>query len=240
MTQAAAESAHAGVSISLFFPCHNEAANVDAVVRGAVTHLTSMAADFEIIVVDDGSTDGTAERAEAIAKTDSRVRVVSHAGNRGYGHALRTGFASASKDLVCYTDGDGQFTLEDLPAVLAALGDHGFVLGYRLRRADPLYRRINARLWETFVRLALNLRVRDLDCGFKLFRRSAVSAAALEAGRGAAISAELIARAVRAGHTFSQVGVRHFARRAGKQSGNSPAVVAHSFVDIARLWIALR
>ena len=229
-----------GVSLSVFFPCHNEGANVGGVVGDALVYLPRITEDFEIIVVDDGSTDGTAERSEVIARTDSRVRVISHDGNHGYGHALRTGFSAATKDLICYTDGDGQFTLEDLPAVLDALGDHGFVLGYRLCRADPVYRQVNARLWETFVRVALHIQVQDLDCGFKLFRREAVEPLELCAGRGAAISAELIARAVRAGHTFGEVGVRHYPRKAGRQSGNSPSVVLNSFLDITRLWIALR
>ena len=228
------------LAISVFFPCHNEVENVERVVRDARTHLAELTEDYEIIVVDDGSTDGTAERAEAVARTDQHVRVVSHSTNLGYGHALRTGFSTARKDLICYTDGDGQFSLADLPRVLQALDGHGFVLAYRIRRADPFYRGLNAWLWRTFVRLVLRIKVRDLDCGFKLFRREVVQGIELVSGRGAVISTELVAKAVRAGHSFAEVGVHHYPRTAGQQSGNSPRVVLNSFVDILRLWRQLR
>ena len=178
----------------MFFPCHNEVENVERVVREAHRHLAALTEDFEIIVVDDGSTDGTRERAEAVANTDSRIRVVAHPTNLGYGHALRTGFKNARKPLVTYTDGDGQFSLADLPNMLAALNGHGFVLGYRLQRADPPHRRVNAWLWTAFVRMMLGINVRDLDCGFKLFRREVVQDLEFIAGRGAVISAELIAK----------------------------------------------
>ncbi len=227
-------------SISVFFPCHNEAENVTQVIGNALEHLPTVAEEYEIIIVDDGSTDDTAARAETIAEHDSRVRVVSHPTNMGYGRALRTGFESANGDLVFCADGDGQFSLADLPPVVHALNDHGFVLGYRINRADPFYRRLNAWLWGLSVRVLLGFRVRDLDCGFKLYRREAVPVEDFISGRGAAISAELIARALRGGHTFTQVGVTHYPRQAGTQSGNSPRVILNSFLDIIQLWRGLR
>jgi glycosyltransferase involved in cell wall biosynthesis len=237
---AATDDPTSPLQISVFFPCHNEVENVERVVREAHRHLAALTEDFEIIVVDDGSTDGTPERAEAVANTDSRIRVVAHPTNLGYGHALRTGFKNARKPLVTYTDGDGQFSLADLPNMLAALNGHGFVLGYRLQRADPAHRRVNAWLWTAFVRMMLGINVRDLDCGFKLFRRELVRDLEFIAGRGAVISAELIAKATRAGHSFAQVGVHHYPRASGEQSGNSLRVVANSFVDVLRLWRQLR
>ncbi|MDE2901642.1 MAG: glycosyltransferase family 2 protein [Chloroflexota bacterium] len=236
----ASEGARPWASISVFFPCHNEEENVAQVIGDAVEHLPTVADDFEIIIVDDGSTDDTAARAGAIAERDSRVRVVSHPTNFGYGRALRTGFESAEGDLIFCADGDGQFSLADLPAVVHALDDHGFVLGYRINRADPFYRRLNAWLWGLSVRVLLGFRVRDLDCGFKLYRREAVPVEDFISGRGAAISAELIARALRGGHSFTQVGVTHYPRRAGVQSGNSPKVILNSFLDIVQLWRGLR
>lgn len=227
-------------SISVFFPCHNEAENVEQVVGNALEHLPGVADDFEVIIVNDGSTDETAAIAGAIAEDDPRVRVVSHPTNLGYGRALRTGFESATGDLIFCADGDGQFSLEDLPAVVNALDDHGFVLGYRINRADPFYRRLNAWLWGLSVRILLGFRVRDLDCGFKLYRRDAVPVEEFISGRGAAISAELIARALRGGHSFTQVGVTHYPRQAGVQSGNSPRVIVNSFLDIIQLWRGLR
>ena len=238
--QQSSDAPGAWSSISVFFPCHNEAENVEQVIGNALEYLPGVADDFEILIVDDGSTDDTAARAGAIAETDPRVRVVSHPTNLGYGRALRTGFESSKGDLIFCADGDGQFSLADLAQVVDALDGHGFVLGYRINRADPFYRRLNARLWGLSVRLLLGFRVRDLDCGFKLYRREAVPVEDFISGRGAAISAELIARALRGGHSFTQVGVTHYPRQAGVQSGNNLRVILNSFLDIIQLWRGLR
>jgi len=224
----------------MFFPCHNEAASVPGVVRNAVARLEQVAETFEVIIVDDGSTDGTRALAAALSAADPRIRVVSHHTNLGYGHALRTGFAEARYDLVGYTDGDGQYSLEDLPAMLEALTAHDFVLGYRTKRADLLHRHVNAWLWRTLVRLVLGIKARDIDCGFKVFRHQVVQGLTLSAGRGAVISAELATKAARAGYTFTEVGVHHFPRTAGASTGNSLRVILNSFADIARLRRDLR
>lgn len=227
-------------SISAFFPCYNEVANVEHVIRDALRYLPTVADEFEVLIIDDGSIDQTAERAKEFSHGESRVRVISHAENLGYGRALRTGFESASYDLIFYSDGDGQFSLKELSRLIAELGDHGFILGYRRNRADPIYRRLNGWLWTTLVRSLLGIRVRDVDCGFKLFRREAVQLEALMSGRGAAISAELITRASRAGYEYKEVGVTHYPRRWGRQSGNSPRVIGQSILDIIRLWRTFR
>ncbi len=240
MPTASSSAGPSSPRISVIFPCHNEAENVAAVIADARKHAVAFGDDYELIVVDDGSMDGTAERAREAAAGDDRVRVEQHSTNQGYGHALRTGFAAARAPLVCYVDGDGQFSLADLPAFVDALGTHGFVLGYRIKRADPAHRSLNARLWQQVVRLVMGFNVRDIDCGFKLFRREVVQDLEFIAGRGAVISAELVARARRAGHTFTEVGVQHYPRTAGEQSGNSPKVVLNSFVDIVRLRWQLR
>ena len=130
-------------SISVFFPCFNEAANVERVISDAVAHLPSISDDFEILVIDDGSTDGTSQVVETMMLSDERVRLLAHTENLGYGMALRTGFQGAQKDLVFYADGDGQFSLADLSSLVEVLPGHGFVLGYRRNRADPVYRRLN-------------------------------------------------------------------------------------------------
>jgi glycosyltransferase involved in cell wall biosynthesis len=226
-------------SISVFFPCYNESANVERVIEDALEHLPGLADDFEVLIIDDGSTDGTSRVVESIVGSHEQVRLISHAKNLGYGRALRTGFQAAIKDLVCYVDGDGQFSLADLSLLLAELPGHGFVLGYRRNRADPIYRRLNGWLWTGIVRFVLGVKVRDVDCGFKLFRREAVHVDRLISGRGAAISAELISRAHRSGHQFTEVGVTHYPRRSGEQSGNSPTVILRSVIDIIRLWRGL-
>jgi glycosyltransferase involved in cell wall biosynthesis len=228
------------VRVSIIFPCYNEAENIAGVIADAREHLKTIRAEYELIIVDDGSTDATADRARAATGDDSRIRVVEHSTNLGYGHALRSGFRAARLPLVCYVDADGQFSLADLSRLIEAKGSHGFVLGYRIHRADPAHRTLNARLWQTFVRLVLGFNVRDLDCGFKLFRRELIQAPNLMAGRGAVISAELIAKLTREGHTYAEVGVQHYPRTAGEQSGNSLRVVFSSFVDILRLRWQLR
>lgn len=226
--------------ISVVFPCHNEAENIRAVIADARKHLRGLTETYELIIVDDGSTDDTAHQAQEVADSDSRITIARQPINLGYGHALRRGFATARMPLVCYVDGDGQFSLVDLPNLVDALGEHEFVLGFRIRRADPAHRTRNARLWQIFVHLVLGFDVRDLDCGFKLFRREALHGIELMAGRGAVISAELIAKLLRSGNTFAEVGVHHYPRLAGEQSGNSPKVVLNSFIDIIRLRWQLR
>ena len=236
----AASAKTSTLGISVVFPCHNEAENIRAVIADARKHLRGLTETYELIIVDDGSTDDTAHQAQEVADSDSRITIARQPINLGYGHALRRGFATARMPLVCYVDGDGQFSLVDLPNLVDALGEHEFVLGFRIRRADPAHRTRNARLWQTFVHLVLGFDVRDLDCGFKLFRREALHGIELMAGRGAVISAELIAKLLRSGNTFAEVGVHHYPRSAGEQSGNSPKVVLNSFIDIIRLRWQLR
>ncbi len=205
----------------------------------AVEALEELASEFEIILVDDGSTDRTAPIGAELAAADSRIRVVTHLVNRGYGAALRTGFSNARLDFVTFNDGDGQFDMRDLEHLLEKIQEHEMVIGYRKRRADRLVRRLTARAWGLLVGILFGVWPRDLDCGFKLFRKEALDALDLRAD-GAFISTELLARGRAAGHRIAQVGVNHYPRQHGSSTGNNPRVVMRAFVEMISFWRDLR
>ncbi len=221
-------------SLSVFFPCHNEVDNLARLVEQARKVLPQVAKQWEVIIVDDGSSDGTGPLADQLAATYPEVRVVHHPQNRGYGAALQSGFAAAQHEYVFFTDGDGQFDLGEIALLLPWRRQADLVLGYRLRRADPLHRRLYALLYKLLIRVVLGLRVRDLDCAFKLLPRRVLAALSLHSN-GALISAELLFKAKRAGFTWVEVGVHHYPRTAGVQSGGSPRVILRMFRELWRL-----
>ena len=234
-------------ALSYFFPAHDEAANVAALVAEALEGLPLLAHRFEIICVDDGSRDGTGDIADRLAADHpDLVRVVHHATNRGYGAALRSGFRAARFDLVCFTDGDRQFRVADLALLadrLAAGALEGrapdVVAGYRLKRADPAIRLAYARVYRACLRLFFGLRLLDVDCACKLVRRGALEGIRLES-RGAFLSAELLIKLRELGRSVVEVGVPHHPRTAGQASGADPRVVFRAVRDFwalrLRLW----
>jgi glycosyltransferase involved in cell wall biosynthesis len=227
----------AGVSIVL--PCHDEADNVAPMVAEATAAARAVADAHEILIVDDGSRDPTRAVARLEVERDARVRLLCHERNRGYGAALRTGFAAARLEWVFLTDADGQFDLMDLVGALPLAARSDLVCGYRLRRADPLHRRLNARAWNALVDRMFALGVRDVDCAFKLMRRELVQGLALDAD-GAMVSTELLVRAREAGARVGELGVTHRPRAAGRSSGASPAVVLRAFRELRGLQVRLR
>jgi len=226
--------ADAPLSMSVFFPCHNEEGSVESVVRKAYEFLGTVTGDFEIIVVDDGSRDRTGEIADRLAGELPCVRVVHHAANGGYGAALQSGLRAATKDLIFYTDGDGQFDIREAGAMLGFIRQYDIVAGYRLNRREGLVRRLNGWCWTRLVCLVFGMRVRDIDCAFKLLRRQVVQGMALRS-TGALISAELLARAKRKGCTIKQCGVHHYPRTAGRATGAKPAVIIRAFRELLQL-----
>jgi glycosyltransferase involved in cell wall biosynthesis len=234
-------------ALSYFFPAHDEAANIEALVAEALLALPELAATFEIVIVDDGSRDGTGAIADRLAAAQPGVvRVVHHAMNRGYGAALRSGFAAAQHPLIGFTDGDRQFRVADLGRLLARMagGDApAVVAGYRLQRADATVRLLYARAYRLCLRLFFGLPVRDVDCACKLFRREALAGIRLESS-GAFLSAELLIKVRARGHRLVEVGVPHYPRTAGRASGADPRVVLRAVRDFwglrLRLWFARR
>jgi glycosyltransferase involved in cell wall biosynthesis len=231
-------------ALTYFFPAHNEEANLEALVEEALAALPALAERFEIVAVDDGSRDATAEIADRLAAAHpGQVRAVHHPTNLGYGAALRSGFRAARYDLVGFTDGDRQFRVADLARLTARLAGPDApdaVVGYRIRRADPPIRTIYARLYKLANRVWFGLRVRDVDCACKLFRRSALDGVRVESG-GAFFSAELLIKLRVAGRTVAEVGVPHYPRTAGSPTGARPAVIWRAVKDFwglrLRLWV---
>jgi len=236
-------------ALSYFFPAHDEEANIEGLVQEALETLPTLAERFEIIAVDDGSADATPALADRLAaEHPDVVRAVHHATNLGYGAALRSGFAAARFPVVGFTDGDRQFRVADLGGLLAAFepaarpavgGRPDAVVGYRTQRADPAVRLVYARLYRLALMTFFGLRVRDVDCACKVFRREALEGVRLESG-GAFLSAELLIKLRQRGGRLQEVGVPHFPRTAGKATGARPRVVLRAVRDFwmlrLRLW----
>jgi len=227
------------VSISVFFPCYNEQGNVGRTVGKALEVLEKLNADFEAIIVDDGSSDNTGRIADEIAGRDRRVKVVRHQRNLGYGAALQSGFKAATKELVFYTDGDGQFDINEMPPLLALMEGYDIVSCYRLNRQDSLIRKINGWCWTMLVCLMFGLKIRDIDCAFKLYKREIFNKIELSS-TGALIDAEILARAAREGYRITQKGVHHYPRTAGVQSGASLRVILRAFKELFKLQRRIR
>ncbi len=227
------------VTISAVLPAYNEEANLEGVVRALAPVLARLAADPEILVVDDGSTDHTAEIAGRLVAEVPHLRLLRHERNRGYGAALRTGFAAARREWILLLDADGQFVPAELERLVAAAPGADLVVGYRQRRADPPHRRYFAAVWRALIGVLLGVRVRDTNCGFKLLRTKLVQALDLQAG-GALISAELLAKARRRGAVLAEVPVTHAPRRRGRQTGGSLRVTLRAYYELARLGWRIR
>jgi glycosyltransferase involved in cell wall biosynthesis len=236
--------------LTYFFPAHNEAANVGGLVEEALAVLPSLAERFEIIIVDDGSRDETPAIADELAAAHPEVRAVHHPTNLGYGAALRSGFAAAGLAYLAFTDGDRQFKVADLGFLIDRMLEPAgeaegpdVVAGFRIRRADPLVRTVYARLYRLANRIFFGLRVRDIDCACKLFRREALEGISVESG-GAFFSAELLIKLEARGRRIVEVGVPHYPRTAGSPTGAKPSVVARAIRDFwalrLRLWAAPR
>jgi glycosyltransferase involved in cell wall biosynthesis len=232
-------------ALSYFFPAHNEAANLAGLVEEALATLPALAEEFEIVIVDDGSKDATPALADELAAAHPEVRAVHHPVNLGYGAALRSGFAAARFDYLAFTDGDRQFKVADLGRLMEQLqaGEADAVVGYRIRRADPLVRTVYARLYRLANRIFFGLTVKDVDCACKLFRRAALEGVAVESG-GAFFSAELLIKLRARGRRIDEVGVPHYPRTAGSPTGAKPQVVFRAVRDFwalrLRLWAAPR
>lgn len=226
-------------SISVFFPAYNDEATVAGLVGDALSVLSSLTEHFEVIVVNDGSTDGTAVVLDELARADSRVRVIHHETNRGYGGALRTGFASATKELVFYTDGDGQYDVREL-LLLRPLMIEGvdIVNGYKINRADSLQRKALGAAYNRLAHLLFSIPIRDVDCDFRLIRRCAVERVELVSSSGS-ICVELVHKLNRAGFVFAEVPVHHYPRAHGRSQFFTLRRVGRTAFDLLSMRLRL-
>lgn len=226
-------------SLTIFFPCYNEEANVERAAREAIKAARLVTEDFEVIIVNDGSRDKTGEIADRLTREDAHVRVIHHPSNRGYGAALTSGYRGSTKDAIFYTDGDLQFDLTEITKLWPLIDQYDVVTGYRIKRNDPFIRKMNSYGWTTLTRLLFRLPVRDVNCAFKLFRREVIGTIEIES-QGALIDAEVFARCKKAGFSITEVGVHHYPRQFGSQTGAKPFVIFRAFAELFKLWWKLR
>ncbi|MFO8057583.1 MAG: glycosyltransferase family 2 protein [bacterium] len=222
------------LSISAVLPAHNEQGNLEGVIGALVPALEKHSSGFEVIVVDDGSADGTFEVASRLAGDDPRIRPVRHEENQGYGAALRTGFDAAQKDWMFFMDADGQFEPADLEKLVRLAGTSRFVAGERTSRQDPFHRLLYGRLFSGAMRLLFGIKARDVNCAFKLFQKDIIKGWSF-VSRGALINTELFLAARLKGIEPVQVPVTHLPRAAGRSSGGSLPVILRAAVEVWRL-----
>lgn len=227
-------------SVSVFFPCYNDEATIARMVEVAVATIARIGVDdAEVIVVNDGSSDGSAAILAELESVEPLLRVVTHDRNRGYGGALLSGFAASTKQWVFYTDGDGQFDPAELELLAQrASDDVDVVQGYKLRRADGLLRVVIGRVYHRFVKLMFGLQIRDTDCDFRLIRRRALDRVTLVHTTGV-ICVELVRKLQDAGARFTEVGVHHYRRVHGTSEFFRVGAIARTLRDLAGLWVQL-
>ncbi|MBL8877528.1 MAG: glycosyltransferase family 2 protein [Phycisphaerales bacterium] len=223
------------LSLSIVLPCYNEEENVERVAGDALRMARQLADDYEVVIVNDGSRDRTGELAEAMSRRDSHLRVVHNNPNKGYGGALAAGFRAASKQWVFYTDGDGQFDLGELPKLLPLLEQYDIVTCYRAKRRDPIHRKINAFMWTSLVGLLFRLRIRDVDCAFKIYPKHLFERITMHSN-SALIDTEVLAKARNLGYTMTQIPVTHLPRAAGTQTGAKLSSIFKAFRELFALY----
>lgn len=233
------QAAQRPAGLSIFFPAYNDSGTIASLVIAARQAALRLTPDFEIIIVDDGSADATGAIADELARTYPEVRVVHHGRNRGYGGALRTGFTEARKDVIFYTDGDAQYD----PAEMAVLWPHltenvDLVNGYKITRSDPLHRVIIGRIYHHAVKWLFGLSVRDVDCDFRLLRRSIFDRVQLEHNSGV-ICVEMMKKIEDAGFRIAEVPVHHYHRAFGKSQFFNFGRLFRTALGLSKLWIDL-
>lgn len=225
---------HPVTSLTVFFPCFNEREAIGPLTEKTLAVLREICTDYEIIIVDDGSRDGTEKLADELAQKYPAIRVIHHPSNRGYGAALQSGFRAASKEYVFYTDGDGQFDVSELHGLLPLMEQYDIVSGYRLKRQEGWRRQLNAICWTALINLLFNLNLKDIDCAFKLYKRRIFDQIEM-VSTGALIDTEILARASRLGFRITQVGVHHYPRIGGRSTGANFKVILHAFRELFKL-----
>ncbi len=230
--------------LSVFFPCYNEEKNIENTLNKALPIIKKITPSWEVIIVNDGSKDNTLKVAQSLAKKHGpHVKVVNHPKNRGYGAAFKSGLYSARYRFISFTDADGQFNFQDIYKLIDTQKKTkaDLVIGYYLGRKVPFYRKWGSSVWQLAVFLLFGLKVKDIDCGFKLIKKEVVAKIPpLEAERGPFISSEFLIKAKAQGFKIVEVGVRHYARQEGEATGANLNVILSGLTDLLRLWKKLK
>ncbi|MBI2596212.1 glycosyltransferase family 2 protein [Candidatus Daviesbacteria bacterium] len=222
-------------SLSIFFPAFNEEKNIPIVIAQVLSVAPNISKKFEIIIINDGSVDGTKEVVERTTRKNKNVRLVNHKKNLGYGAALKSGFYNSKYDYITYMDSDGQFNFSQIEKLISKIGKTDIVVGFRIKRADRLIRVLNGKLWNLMVSLLLGINLKDIDCGFKLVKKEVIEKIPRLESNGATISAELLVKAKKMGFKIEQVGLVHEPRRFGNATGGNPLHIFRAFYDLFKL-----
>lgn len=217
-------------------PAYNEEDSIASTVENAVKVLKTLKIDWELLIINDGSKDKTADVVKDLEKKYPGVKLVNHEKNLGYGHALKTGFKEAKYPWVAFVDSDGQFDFEEIKKLLAETDEADVILGYRLNRADPFQRRIFTWGWKMLAMIMLGLNVRDYSCGFKLIKKKVIEDISPIESEEKVTQIEMLIKAKKKGYKFAEVGVHHYPRTAGVPTGAKMSVVLKSFNDMVKLW----
>ncbi len=224
-----------GQSISVFFPVYNDEATIERIVNDTVSILESLNNDYEVIIVNDGSTDNTNQVLDRLRQKNNRIKVVQHLKNKGYGGALKAGFANSTKDLVFYTDSDGQYDVKELTLLLSSMEDGVDVVnGYKIQRLDSLYRIIIGKVYYWLVRLFFNLKLKDITCDFRIIRRSIFNKIQLESDSGA-ICVEMMKKIQDAGFVIVEIPVHHYPRQYGCSQFFTSTNVLKMILELVKL-----
>jgi len=226
-------------SVSIFYPCYNDWGTMGSMVMLTIRTAERLGLDYDITLIDDGSGDHTLDLLEEIEARFPQVNIVRHEKNRGYGGALRSGFASATKEWIFYTDGDAQYDVREMERLVERVSDDvDVVQGYKITRHDPLHRIVIGRIYHTIVKVAFGLRLRDVDCDFRLIRRTVFDKVELKSDSGV-ICAEMMTKIQRAGFRVTEVPVHHYERQHGKsQFFNFPRIFRVA-VNLSGLWFRM-
>jgi len=225
--------------VSLFFPAFNDENSIAKLVREALAVAPQITGDYEVIVVNDGSSDGTAAVLDELASKTPRLRVIHHPRNRGYGGALRSGFENATKDLVFYTDGDGQYNVREITKLLPLMTEEvDIVNGYKLKRSDNRRRIVLGAIYKFLARWMFGLPIRDVDCDFRLIRREAIQSIELTSTSGV-VCTEMVYKLRAAGYRFAETPVHHYPRLHGQSQFFTLRRVAQTGYDFFKLWLRL-
>lgn len=233
---------YANLSLSVFFPAYNEESNIKNTVEKADLVLRKLhLKNYEILVIDDGSKDQTPQVLKSLETKIKNLKIITHQPNQGYGAALKSGYYNSKYQWIAFTDGDGQFDFSEIDKFLDLTDKYDLIWGYRIERQDPLLRKLNGWGWTFISSLLLGFKVRDVDCAFRLVNKKVIETIPkLESTRGGMISPELLAKAKKAGFKITEVGVHHFRRTAGEQTGANLKVILKSFNELFKLWWKLK